>query len=165
MSAINAFMARLIPETDETHSFSNGVSSSDSKVTLSAYIPPSVKAMPDVTAEDVLSAEKGADGSITLKFKPDSSSYTDGQTVSPSYVDSATEVLDFATFALGPVKIIKADIQYTGAEIKAEKGADGKINRLTVYQPVTVMSTGGVGSMTADVGMNLKATTTYEISY
>lgn len=160
---INAFMARLIPETDITYSFSSGVANQDSKVTLSGFIPPAAKASPDVTADDLVSAEKDASGALILKFKADSSSFADGQTVMPQYVDSATDVLDFATFGLGPVKIVKADIQYPGAEIKAETDAEGKLSRLTIYQPVTVMSTGGVGTFTADVGMNLKATTTYEI--
>ena len=163
LSAINSFMAKLIPETDITYNFTNGVAKEDGKVTLSGFVPPAVKNAPEVTAEDLLSAEKDANGVITLKFKADSSTFADGQTVMPQYVDSATDVLDFATFALGPVKIVKADIQYPGAEIKAETNTEGKLTKLIVTQPVTVMSTGGVGSLTADVGMNLKATTTYEI--
>ncbi len=160
---INSFMMKLIPETDVAYSFANGVAKEDSKITLSAFIPPATKAAPEVTADDLLSAEKDAQGVITLKFKADSSTFADGQTVIPQYVDSATDVLDFATFGLGPVKIVKADIQYPGAEIKAEVDGEGKLKKLTVYQPVTVMSTGGVGSLTADVGMNLKATATFEV--
>lgn len=160
---INAFMAKLIPETDISYDFADGIAKQDSEISLSGFIPPAVKSAPDVTADDLLSAEKDASGTITLKFKADSSSFANGQTVMPQYVDSATDVLDFATFALGPVKIVSADIQYPGAEIKAETDAEGKLTRLIITQPVTVMSTGGVGSFTADVGMNLKATTTYEI--
>lgn len=163
MDAINNFMAKLIPETDITYNFLNGTAKEDSKISLSAFLPPALKTAPDVTAEDLLSAEKDANGTITLKFKADTSSFADGQTVMPQYVDSATDVLDFATFALGPVKIVSADIQYPGAEIKAETDTEGKLTKLIITQPVTVMSTGGVGSLTADVGMNLKATTTYEI--
>ncbi len=162
--AINSFMARLIPETDVRYSFSNGVAKEDSKITLSAFIPPAVKATPDVTADNLLSAEKDAQGNITLKFKADSSSFADGQTVFPLHVGSATDVLDFATFALGPVKIVKADIQYPATEIRAEVNQDGELARLIITQPVSVLSTGGVGSMTADVGMNLKAVTTFEVS-
>lgn len=163
--AINSFMTKLIPETDITHSFSSGKSKEDSEITLSAFIPPASKAVPDVTADKLLSAEKDASGTLTLCFRPDSSTFSDGQTVFPLYVGSATDVLDFATFALGPVKIVKADIQYPETKLTAEVNPDGTLKRLTLYQPVTVLSTGGVGSLTADVGMNLMATTTFEITY
>lgn len=161
--AINSFMARLIPETDVSYSFTNGVAKEDGKITLSGFIPPAVKGAPDVTADNLLSAEKDAQGNITLKFKSDSSSFADGQTVFPLHVGSATDVLDFATFALGPVKIVKADIQYPATEIRAEVNSGGELTKLIITQPVSVLSTGGVGSMTADVGMNLKAVTTFEI--
>ena len=162
-SAINSFMARLIPETDLTYNFSNGIAAEDSKVSLSGFIPPSAKASPEVTPDDLISAEKDASGTIVLKFKPDTSTFADGKTVFPQYVDSATDVLDFATFSLGPVKITTADIQYPGTEIRATTDTEGKLTKLEIIQPVSVTSTGGVGSLTADVGMNLKATTTYEI--
>jgi len=163
MSAINSFMARLIPETDLTYNFENGVAKEDSKIALSAFIPPSVKGAPDVKADNLLAAEKDAQGNITLKFKADYSSFADGQTVFPLHVGSATDALDFATFALGPVKIVKADIQYPATEIRAEVDADGELIKLIITQPVSVTSTGGVGSLTADLGMNLKAVTTFEI--
>lgn len=159
---INAFMLKLIPETDITYNFTGGVAKEDKNVKISGFIPPA-NALAAVTADDLLSAEKGTDGAITLKFKADSSSFADGQTVFPQYVDSATDVLDFATFSLGPVKIVKADIQYPATEIKAELDGNGQLKKLTIIQPVTVMSTGGVGTLTADVGMNLKATTTFEV--
>lgn len=162
---INSFMMKLIPETDATYRFSGGKAKEDSKVTISNLIPPTTKAAPEVNPDNLLSAEKDAQGNITLKFKADSSSFADGQTVFPLHVGAATDVLDFATFSLGPVKIVKADIQYPATEIKAEMNSDGKLSVLTIIQPVNVTSTGGVGSMTADVGMELKATTTYEISY
>ncbi len=160
---INSFITRLIPETDVTYNFTNGTSKEDSKVTLSGFIPPAAKGAPDVTADNLLSAEKDAAGNITLKFKPDSSSFADGQTVFPLHVGAATDVLDFATFSLGPVKIVKADIQYPATEIRAEVNSSGELSKLIITQPVTVTSTGGVGSMTADVGMNLKSVTTFEI--
>ena len=161
--SINSFMMKLIPETDASYTFTNGIAKEDKKVSISSLIPPADKSAPAITADDLLSAEKDTQGVIMLKFKADSSTFADGQTVFPQYVDSATDVLDFATFSLGPVKIVKADIQYPATEIKAEADSEGKLKKLTVIQPVTVMSTGGVGSMTADVGMNLKATTTFEV--
>lgn len=160
---INSFMTRLIPETDVTYNFTNGVAKEDSKLTLSGLIPPTAKGAPEVRADNLLSAEKDTAGNITLKFKADSSSFADGQTIFPLHVGSATDVLDFATFSLGPVKIVKADIQYPATEIRAEVNAGGELVKLVITQPVSVLSTGGVGSMTADVGMNLKAVTTFEI--
>lgn len=160
---INSFMMKLIPETDITYSFTGGIAKEDKSVKIIGFIPPA-SGFPAVTADDLLTAEKGADGTITLKFKADSSSFADGKTVLPQYVDSATDVLDFATFKLGPVKIVKADIQYPATEIKAELDTEGQLKRLTIIQPVTVMSTGGVGSLKADVGMNLRAETSFEIS-
>lgn len=159
---INSFMMKLIPETDITYNFVNGIANEDKSVKIIGFIPPA-SGFPAVTADDLLSAEKDANGTLTLKFKADSSSFANGQTVFPRYVDSATDVLDFATFSLGPVKIVKADIQYPATEIKAELDTAGQLKKLIIIQPVTVMSTGGVGSLTADVGMNLKATTTYEV--
>lgn len=156
-------MMKLIPETDITYSFTGGIAKEDKSVKIIGFIPPA-SGFPAVTADDLLTAEKGADGTITLKFKADSSSFAGGKTVLPQYVDSATDVLDFATFKLGPVKIVKADIQYPATEIKAELDTEGQLKRLTIIQPVTVMSTGGVGSLTADVGMNLRAETSFEIS-
>ncbi len=161
--AINSFMARLVPESDVTYNFANGIAKQDSKISLSSFIPPATKAVPEVTADNLLSAEKDIQGNITLKFKPDSSTFADGQTVFPLHVGAATDVLDFATFSLGPVKIVKADIQYPATEIRAEVDATGELTKLIITQPVSVTSTGGVGSMTADVGMNLKAVTTFEI--
>ncbi len=159
---INSFMMKLIPETDITYNFVNGIANEDKNVKIIGFIPPA-SGFPAVTADDLLSAEKDANGTLTLKFKADSSSFANGQTVFPQYVDSATDVLDFATFSLGPVKIVKADIQYPATEIKAELDTAGQLKKLTIVQPVSVMSTGGVGSLTADVGMNLKAETTYEV--
>lgn len=162
--SINTFMARLIPETDITYNFTDRTAKEDQSVLLTDFIPPA-NALSSVTADDLLSAEKGADGSLTLKFKADSSTFADGQTVLPQYVDSATDVLDFATFSLGPVKIVKADIQYPATEITAVATEYGELTKLIITQPVSVMSTGGVGSLTADVGMNLKAVTTFELTY
>ena len=161
--AINSFMARLIPETDVTYNFTNGIAKEDGNITLSGFIPPAVKGAPDVKADNLISAEKDNRGNINLSFKADSSSFADGQTAFPVHVGSATDVLDFATFSLGPVKITKADIQYPATQIRAEVNAEGKLSKLIITQPVSVTSTGGVGSMTADVGMNLTAVTTFEI--
>lgn len=160
---INSFMTRLIPETDKTYSFSNGVCTEDSKTTLTTLIPPANEFDASVSADDLISAERDSSGTITLKFKADSSSFADGKTNFPLYVGSATDVLDFATFSLGPVKISKAEIEYPATEIKAEVNSDGSLKKLTVIQPVNTTATGGVGSLTADVGMNLKATTTFEV--
>ncbi len=160
---INSFMMRLIPETDKTYSFSNGVCTEDSKTTLTTLIPPANEFESSVSADDLLSAERDSSGTITLKFKADSSSFADGKTNFPLYVGSATDVLDFATFALGPVKIVKAEIEYPATEIKAEVDSEGKLKRLTVIQPVNTTATGGVGTLTADIGMKLQATTTFEV--
>lgn len=160
---INSFMMKLIPETDKTYSFSNGVCTEDSKTTLTTLIPPANEFEASVSADDLLSAERDSSGTITLKFKADKSSFADGKTDFPLYVGSATDVLDFATFSLGPVKISKAEIEYPATEIKAEVNSDGSLKKLTVIQPVNTTATGGVGSLTADVGMNLKATTTFEV--
>ena len=160
---INSFMTRLIPETDKTYSFSNGVCTEDSKTTLNTLIPPANEFEASVSADDLISAERDSNGTITLKFKPDSSSFADGKTDFPLYVGSATDVLDFATFSLGPVKIVKAEIEYPATEIKAEVDSEGNLKKLTVIQPVNATSTGGVGSLTADVGMKLQATTTFEV--
>lgn len=160
---INSFMMKLIPETDKTYAFSNGVCPEDSKTTLATLIPPANEFEASVTADDLLSAERDSNGTITLKFKPDSSTFADGKTDFPLYVGSATDVLDFATFSLGPVKIVKAEIEYPATEIKAEVDSEGNLKKLTVIQPVNATSTGGVGSLTADVGMKLQATTTFEV--
>lgn len=162
-ATINNFMTKLIPETDKTYKFSGGVCTEDSKTTLNTLIPPANEFEASVSPDDLLSAERDANGTITLKFKPDSSSFADGVTDFPLYVGSATDVLDFATFALGPVKISKAEIEYPATEIKAEVNSDGSLKKLTVIQPVNTTATGGVGALTADVGMKLKATTTFEV--
>ena len=162
MSAINSFMNGLIPQTDTVHNFSNGVSE-NKKTTLTELIPPSTKSAPEVTPEDLISATESPDGTITIKFKADSSSYANGKTDFPLYVGSATDVLDFATFSLGPVKISSAEIEYPGTEITLNVDEDGNAKMLTIIQPVNVISTGGVGSLTANVGMVLKATTTYQV--
>lgn len=160
---INSFMTRLIPETDKTYSFSNGVCTEDSKTTLTTLIPPANEFEASVSADDLLSAERDSSGTITLKFKADKSSFADGKTDFPLYVGSATDVLDFATFALGPVKVVKAEIEYPATEIKAEVDSEGNLKKLTVVQPVNTTATGGVGTLTADIGMKLQATTTFEV--
>lgn len=160
---INSFMTRLIPETDKTYSFSNGVCTEDSKTTLTTLIPPANEFDASVSADDLLSAERDSSGTITLKFKADKSSFADGKTDFPLYVGSATDVLDFATFALGPVKIVKAEIEYPATEVKAEVDSEGNLKKLTVVQPVNTTATGGVGTLTADIGMKLQATTTFEV--
>ena len=162
-ATINNFMMKLIPETDKTYKFVGGVCPEDSKTTLNTLIPPANEFESSVSPDDLLSAPRDANGTITLKFKPDSSSFADGKTNFPLYVGSATDVLDFATFSLGPVKITKAEIEYPATEIKAEVDSEGNLKKLTVIQPVNTTATGGVGALTADVGMNLKATTTFEI--
>lgn len=161
MSAINTFMANLIPETDTVHNFTDGVSD-NKRITLTELIPPSNKSA-EVSADDLVSATEDANGTITLKFKADSSSFSDGQTDPPLYVSSATDILDFETFSLGPVKIISADMEYPGSEIKVEVDENGAVKKLTIYQHVNLLSTGSVGSLTANIGMILKATTTFQI--
>lgn len=159
---INSFMMKLIPETDVTYNFEGGIAREDKSVRLIDFIPPATK-MPAVSPDALLSAERDSSGNITLRFKADSSSFADGKTAPPFYVGSATDVLDFATFSLGPVKIVTAEIEYPATEIKAEVDADGEITRLTVIQPVNATATGGVGTLTADIGIKLKATTTFEV--
>ena len=158
-------MKNLIPKTDETYSFSGGVAKEDGTINLASYIPPSSADGASVSPENVKSATRNSDGTITIAFKADSSSFKDGSTVIPPHISTATDHVDFGNFALGPVAITKAEIAYPGTAVKAEVDEDGDLKKLTIHQPVEVNCTGGVGSLTADVGMKIDATITYEISY
>ncbi len=163
--AINRFMKNLIPKTDETHNFSDGVSKEDGTVDLASYIPPASATGASVSAENVKSATRNSDGTITIHFKPDSSSFADGSTVVPPHISTATDHVDFGNFALGPVAITKAEISYPATAVTAEVDSEGDLKKLIIHQPVEVSCTGGVGSLTADVGMKIDATITYEITY
>lgn len=163
---LNRFMKNLLPKTSETYTFSaDGVATENSAVTLDNYIPPVQGAEASVYADAVKSATRSSEGTITIYFKPDSSSYSDGKTDIPPYVSTATEYLDFATFALGPVGITKAEIEYPETVITAEVDSDGDIIKLSIKQPVSVNCTGGVGSLTADVNMTVDTLTVYEVTY
>lgn len=163
--AINRFMKNLIPKTNETYNFSGGVAKEDGTINIAAYIPPASANGASVAPENVKKSTRGSDGSITIEFNADSSSFADGQTVIPPHISTATDHVDFGNFALGPVAITKADITYPATAVTALAGADGKLKKLVIHQPVEVNCTGGVGSLTADVGMKIDATITYEITY
>lgn len=165
LDTINNFIQRLLPKTDETYTFTDGIAEEDSSVTLSGYIPPSADSSASVAAENLKSAVRNADGSITLTFKEDISTFDNGQTVTPAHVSSATDIVDFSTFKLGSIAITKAEIHYPETVITAEVDSDGDIVKLTVKQPVSLTSTGGVGSLTADIGMDIGAVSVYEITY
>ncbi len=163
---LNNFIKNLIRKTDETYNFSvDGVAAENSRINLNSYIPPNQDSEASVTADAVKSATKNSDGTITIVFKPDSSSYADGKTVAPPYVSTATEYLDFATFALGPVGMIKAEIEYPETVITAEVDSDNDIVKLSVKQPVSLTCTGGVGTLTADISMNIDTLTVFEVNY
>ncbi len=163
---LNRFMKNLLPKTNETYSFSvDGISAENSNITLESYIPPIRGEDASVYADAVKSATRDSDGTITLTFKPDSSTFSNGTTDIPPYVSTATEYLDFATFALGPVGITKAEVKYPETVIKAEVDSDGDIIKLSIKQPVSVSCTGGVGSLTADVGLNIDTLTVFEVTY
>ncbi len=162
---INLFMANLIPKTDETYNFSDGVAAESASVLLASYIPPSSADGASVAAKNVKSAKKDSNGTITIEFKPDSSSYADGKTVLPPHVSTATDHLDFANFALGSVEISKAEIKYPGTTVTVEVDDEGDITKLTIHQPVEITCTGGVRTLVADVGLKIDPTTVYEVSY
>lgn len=164
-AAINTFMNNLIPKTDETYNFVDGVAQENNAVLLSSYIPPSAASGASVSAENVVNAKRDSSGTIAIVFKPDSSTFADGQTVVPPHVSTATDYVDFGNFSLGPVKLTKADIKYPGTTVTAEVDQDGDLKKLTIHQLVDVNCTGGVGTFTADVGISIDATTVYEITY
>lgn len=165
MKTVNLFMANLIPKTDETYNFSNGVASESASINLSSYIPPASADGSSISAENVKSAKKDANGTITIVFKADSSTFSDGQTVIPPHVSTATDYLDFANFALGNVKITKAEIKYPKTAVRIMVDDEGDITKLLIRQPVVISCTGGVNTLTADVGLNIVPLTTYEITY
>lgn len=162
---INRFMNNLIPKTDETYNFSEGVAKEDGTINLASYIPPSSADGASVSPENIKRATRNSDGTITILFKADSSSFAEGETVIPPHISTATDHVDFANFALGPVAITKAEVTYPGTKITAEVDEEGDLDKLVIHQPVEVNCTGGVGSLTADVGMKIDATITYEITY
>lgn len=163
---LNRFMNNLLPETNESYSFSaDGIAAENQRITLEGYIPPSQDSSASVTAEDVKSATKNSDGTITLKFRPDSSSFANGNTQAPFYVASATDYLDFASFSLGSVGITKAEIEYPETVITAEVDSDNDIIKLSIKQPASINCTGGVGTLTADLGINIDTLTVFEVNY
>jgi len=162
---INLFIGRLIPSIDETYNFSEGVAKEDGTILLSEYIPPSAASTATISAEDVKSAKIDSNGTITIVFKEDTSSFDGAKTVAPPKVSTATNYLDFASMALGTVIIDKAEITYPGSTITATVDDEGDLLKLTVHQPVELICTGGSGRLTADVGLELDANTVYEINY
>lgn len=163
---LNTFIKNLLPKTDETYTFSaDGVAAENPAITLESYIPPIGASGSSITSDDIRKVTTKADGTITFTFKPDKSTYSDGVTDIPPYVSTATDYLDFATFALGPVGITKADISYPKTMVRSEVDADGDIIKLSIRQPVTVNCTGGVGRLTADISMDIETLTIYKITY
>lgn len=165
MRTVNLFMNNLIPKTDETYNFADGVAAESSSVNLASYIPPSSADGASISAENVRSAKKDENGTITIYFKADSSSFADGQTDIPPHVSTATDYLDFANFTLGSVKITKAEIKYPKTGVRIMVDDEGDITKFIISQPVEITCTGGVNSLTADVGLKIDTKTTYDVTY
>lgn len=163
-STLNTFVGRLIPKTDETYTFSGETANENSSIVLADYIPP-LNTSADVTADCLKNAVKSSDGTITLTFKEDKSTFADRKTTPPPYVSTATEYLNFETYALGTVAVSKADMTYPETVITVEVDSYGDITKLTIRQPVDLKCTGGVGALSADIGMKLDAHSVFEVTY
>lgn len=165
VNTINLFMSRLVPQTDETYNFSDGVAQESASILLADYIPPSSASGSSVSVDNVKSAKIDDKNIYTLTFKADSSTFADGQTQLPPHVSTATNPLDFANFALGNVLVSKAEISYPGTVVKAAVDEDGDLTKLLIKQPAIVKCTGSVGPLTADVVLDISAESYYEITY
>lgn len=167
MEQVNSVMRSIVPDTLEDYSFENGVRSDDKDVTLTGTIPPFNKTA-CVGAGNVSVAEiKDTSGGkeITLKLIPENSSYDGTATTPTPNMSSLLDPLDFATSNMGPIGIQKAQISYPEATITALTDSAGRMTKLTIQLPVVVSCTGGMSVFTADVGLDMKVTTVYEITY
>ncbi|MBQ8503997.1 MAG: hypothetical protein IJ491_06960 [Clostridia bacterium] len=164
---INSVMRSIVPDTLEDYSFQNGFRTDEPEIGLTDTIPPFGKDA-SVSYANVSSAiitDTASGQEITLRLIPESSSYDGTVTTATPNMSSVLDPLDFATFEMGPIGIQKAQISYPEATLTAELDVSGRLTRLTVILPVIVSCTGGMSVFTADVGLDMKVTTVYEISY
>lgn len=167
MEQVNSVMRSIVPDTLEDYTFENGIRTDKSKAELNNTIPPfgknSAVGEANVSVAEITKTAEGQE--ILIKLIPESSSYDGTATTPTPNMSSILDPLDFATFNMGPIGVQKAEISYPDTILRANIDSSGKLTKLVIELPVVTSCTGGMSVFTADVGLDMKVTTIYEISY
>ncbi len=167
MEQVNSVMRSIVPDTLEDYSFENGIRTDKSKAELNNTIPPfgknSTVGETNVSVAEIAQTAEGKE--ILIKLIPEKSSYDGSVTTATPNMSSILDPLDFATFNMGPIGVQKAEISYPDTVLRASVDASGRLVKLIIELPVVTSCTGGMSVFTADVGLDMKVTTIYEIKY
>ncbi len=167
MEQVNSVMRSIVPDTLEDYTFENGVRTDKSKAELNNTIPPfgknSTVAQNNVSVAEITETAEGRE--ILIKLIPEKSSYDGTATTPTPNMSSILDPLDFATFNMGPIGVQKAEISYPDTVLRATIDSSGRLTKLVIELPVITSCTGGMSVFTADVGLDMKVTTIYKISY
>lgn len=167
MEQVNSVMRSIVPDTLEDYSFENGIRTDKSKAELNNTFPPfgknSTVGEANVSVAEITQTAEGKE--ILIKLIPEKSSYDGTATTPTPNMSSILDPLDFATFNMGPIGIQKAELSYPDTILRATVDSSGRLSRLVIELPVVTSCTGGMSVFTADVGLDMKVTTIYEIKY
>lgn len=167
MEQVNSVMRSIVPDTLEDYSFENGIRTDKSKAELNNTIPPfgknSTVGEANVSVAEITQTVEGKE--ILIKLIPEKSSYDGSVTTATPNMSSILDPLDFATFNMGPIGVKKAEISYPDTILRATVDSSGRLTKLVIELPVVTSCTGGMSVFTADVGLDMKVTTIYEIKY
>ncbi len=164
---INSLIKNVVDDSESTYSFNNGVQVDDAAHSVSSRISPCSRNASVVPSnlKAATSEMQGDKEVIKLSFVSDTSYFDGNVTAYPMQISGATDPLDFSVLPMGPLSISNADITYPDTQVEAVISGDGRLEKLTVILPTIVDCTGGMSVFTADIGLDIKVTTVFNISY
>ncbi len=161
----------FITSSDETFEMVNGAYQNDKGETrtMNDRLYPGGRnvtvAEANVTSATAVATPDGG-YTVTLKLPSETSVFDNGTvTSSPTNHLTAVDPLDLATLNLDPVKIVKADMKYSGATVEATVNAEGKLVKLHINLPLEGTGSAKIGPAGLDLGVSGFMDTTFEITY
>ncbi len=178
-STLDSIVRKFITSSDETTVFVNGVQTSwksntsgetygeDANTKVTNKIYPHGRNV-EVTEADIASATAAAAGDgfkVTIKFPEEVSTYDGTTSTDPVKHMKAMDPLNLASLSLDPIKITSANMTYPGATCDATVDGSGKLTELKINLPLKGTGTGGMGFISAEVGVSGAMDTTFVVTY
>lgn len=166
---VNKILQNFMGGSDETVQFNGGKGnkSDGSEVWINDFITPGGREA-TVTETDLASATAAAEGSgykMTLKFKSEQATFSNGSGTEPTSHKTAMDPLNLATLELPMgAKITEASMTYPGATIEATVDGSGNLTNMHLLLPLEGEGTGKLG-LSLSVGLKGDLDDTYTMTY